>query len=303
MGARHYDPLSGRFLSADPLGHSATPDLYSYAGGDPINFVDPTGRNAYGIDGTAFDVGRGMGGNRSNVRDFINRIDRSTGEESVYFGGPGTRDYALLNQATGLDTNGVADLVYNRIKDDIANEVGNYETINLVGWSRGAVAAVAVADRLAADGIDINYLGLYDAVEMVPNPSEILPGDQGFPGSLPTNVQNFAHAQKTGPTLFLKESRIPFPTSDYIPYWQDTNKSEQNFPLVDGKFGFFHPFFKDTRSTHGDIGVNPTNTGAHQFILNRAAQAGVPLVNTNAAAQITDPVAGNNPPAPGKPSK
>ena len=44
MGARHYDPLSGRFLSADPLGHSATPDLYSYAGGDPINFLDPTGR-------------------------------------------------------------------------------------------------------------------------------------------------------------------------------------------------------------------------------------------------------------------
>ncbi|QYY34820.1 DUF6531 domain-containing protein [Ruficoccus sp. ZRK36] len=45
MGARYYDPVSGSFLSADPLGHSASLDLYSYAGGDPINFMDPTGRN------------------------------------------------------------------------------------------------------------------------------------------------------------------------------------------------------------------------------------------------------------------
>jgi len=33
----------GRFLSPDPLGHAASWDLYSYAGGDPINSVDVTG--------------------------------------------------------------------------------------------------------------------------------------------------------------------------------------------------------------------------------------------------------------------
>lgn len=49
MGARHYDSLIGRFISPDPLGHSATPDLYSYALGDPINFFDPTGRIGTGI--------------------------------------------------------------------------------------------------------------------------------------------------------------------------------------------------------------------------------------------------------------
>lgn len=44
QGARYYDPVAGRFLSPDPLGHEASMDLYSYANGDPINFMDPDGR-------------------------------------------------------------------------------------------------------------------------------------------------------------------------------------------------------------------------------------------------------------------
>ncbi len=44
MGARYYESSSGRFLSPDPYGHAASLSLYDYASGDPINFVDPTGR-------------------------------------------------------------------------------------------------------------------------------------------------------------------------------------------------------------------------------------------------------------------
>jgi RHS repeat-associated protein len=36
MGARYYDPLSGRFLSADPLGNAASMSLYDYCNGDPV---------------------------------------------------------------------------------------------------------------------------------------------------------------------------------------------------------------------------------------------------------------------------
>jgi RHS repeat-associated protein len=43
LGAREYDPVAARFLNADPLGHSGSLDLYSFAGGDPVNFFDPTG--------------------------------------------------------------------------------------------------------------------------------------------------------------------------------------------------------------------------------------------------------------------
>ncbi len=44
LGTRYYDPQSGVFVSCDPLGHSATMDLYSAFAGDPINSFDPDGR-------------------------------------------------------------------------------------------------------------------------------------------------------------------------------------------------------------------------------------------------------------------
>ncbi|MDF3056316.1 MAG: hypothetical protein K0R17_531 [Rariglobus sp.] len=44
LGARYYEPISGRFLSPDPAGHAASMSLYDYAFNDPINFMDPDGR-------------------------------------------------------------------------------------------------------------------------------------------------------------------------------------------------------------------------------------------------------------------
>jgi hypothetical protein len=44
IGARYYDPMAGRFISADPLGHAGSWDLYSFSNGDPLNRFDPDGR-------------------------------------------------------------------------------------------------------------------------------------------------------------------------------------------------------------------------------------------------------------------
>ncbi len=49
MGHRYYDPSLGRFTQPDPSGQETNP--YLYAGGDPINNVDPSGLDFLGWDG------------------------------------------------------------------------------------------------------------------------------------------------------------------------------------------------------------------------------------------------------------
>jgi RHS repeat-associated protein len=56
LGARYYEPTSGRFLSPDPLGHAASMSLYDFANGDPVNGFDPDGRNVVGEFAHEFNV-------------------------------------------------------------------------------------------------------------------------------------------------------------------------------------------------------------------------------------------------------
>ena len=50
LRARYYNPLAGRFMSRDPnAGNQFNPKAlhkYLYAGGDPVNWVDPLGRDS-----------------------------------------------------------------------------------------------------------------------------------------------------------------------------------------------------------------------------------------------------------------
>jgi RHS repeat-associated protein len=48
LGARYYDPVAGRMVSPDPLGHAASMSLYDLCNGDPLNRFDADGRIAKG---------------------------------------------------------------------------------------------------------------------------------------------------------------------------------------------------------------------------------------------------------------
>jgi RHS repeat-associated protein len=76
MGARYYEPSSGRFLSPDPMGHAASMSLYDFCNGDPVNGFDPDGRIA-----TRF--GKWSEGALSNALSAVNVFDSNPNKRSV----------------------------------------------------------------------------------------------------------------------------------------------------------------------------------------------------------------------------
>jgi RHS repeat-associated protein len=70
-GARWYDPALGMFLTHDPARQFASP--YSYGGGDPLNWSDPTGED-FGISAliAAFVIGFAIGFTATAIQAGVN---------------------------------------------------------------------------------------------------------------------------------------------------------------------------------------------------------------------------------------
>jgi RHS repeat-associated protein len=71
FGARDYDPSIGRWTQKDAIGFNGGLNFYSYAGGDPINQVDPSGNFFWIAVGAAVggsaDLAWQLAGNGGNL--------------------------------------------------------------------------------------------------------------------------------------------------------------------------------------------------------------------------------------------
>jgi len=261
---RYYDPSSGRWLSRDPAGESginvmagnedavgmAAPDnnLYEFVGDNPISQVDPMGLAFYAIDGTWAKAGDG-----TNPEKMYNWTKE---DPKRYYRGP----QGLFNGATGISTLAIAKNVKHQICEDYCAVGGKDFTVNLTGWSRGAVAAVWVAVLLNEEGCDcgcgtkrpipVNWIGLFDACNMA--------WTEPPPSSIPGNVAHFYHAVKT------RTDQWYFPTFHFS---GGTEKKIYNYrdPIL---------------SSHSDVGTSDTATethinGAENWIQDTATASGV----------------------------
>lgn len=258
---RYYDPSPSRWLSRDPVTESGfnvvagnedgvgmgVPDnnLYAFVANNPIIQVDPLGLAFYTIDGT-WTTASAMS-NPWKLYHWTKELPR------WYYRGP---RFGL----TGADTLYIAQKVKRQVCSDYCAAGGEDFTVNLTGWSRGAVAAVWVAVLLNEEGCDcgcgekrpipVNWIGLFDAVNMawtVPPPS-----------SVPGNVAHFYHAVKTGTDQW------------YYPTFHFGGGTEHKV------YNYRPPIL----SSHGDVGISDTATEIHindayNWIENSAVASGV----------------------------
>jgi RHS repeat-associated protein len=141
LGARYYEPTSGRFLSCDPLGHAASRSLYDFCNGDPVNFFDPDGR----IFGTGLGFGEFFGSVGSGMAQGAGNYFVGLGQGMV--GAVNGAQNAILhpvttfeNAANGLGTlagnlryntsdtlSGIGNTITNTVTDSgkLGNAIGN----------------------------------------------------------------------------------------------------------------------------------------------------------------------------------
>lgn len=90
LGAREYDPATGRFISVDPLLEIDKPQTlngYTYAAQNPLAFLDPTGLGL--ACGEGFDLGCGTGV-QTHADGSLSKDGKRTGGGNIYDTGGGS---------------------------------------------------------------------------------------------------------------------------------------------------------------------------------------------------------------------
>ena len=98
---RYYDPEIGRYLTADPIGQKAGPNLFTYVGNNPLYWIDPYGLyecscRATGPSGHAPDTGQNYDGSGRKWCQYT--CTRKDTNETKTVNGPGSGQFCIGQQ-------------------------------------------------------------------------------------------------------------------------------------------------------------------------------------------------------------
>lgn len=152
MQARYYDPVTGHFLSVDPIGvaprNSYNFNRYGYAKNNPINFLDPDGRDAqlFWTDPThvtltvPYIVGVNGGSHLPMTTASINASFKQDFSGKVVLNGQTITVIAQAVEANGTNTTGHTNFLSVVPDTQGVTQSGRAET-NKIGGDRVTVAA------------------------------------------------------------------------------------------------------------------------------------------------------------------
>lgn len=290
---RYYDPRSGRYISADPLGLRGGVNSYVYADGNPLKYVDPTGLILFAFDGTANGAHPDPKKNEShsNVYKFYTAYEAS---DKFYITGIGTTDINMPVEGSIYSGDGFKErLELGFVFLDTYIRKSNDKdplTIDVIGFSRGAAEARAWLNQLqsrlskGAYKVDeryrcivFNFAGLWDTVPHI----GLLNGEESkYNFTLPKELKFAAHAHALNdyrgePADFDFHSILLNPTAD-VP----KNRIERNFLGAHSDIG-------------GGYGKGDLSDVALKWMIEQAGMHGVPVNQSIVAKEgwneVTEP--------------
>ena len=136
--ARYYNPAWGRFISEDPIGLAGGINRYAYAGGNPVGFRDPSGRNPI----LAGAIGGAIGGAAGSI---IGQLINNGGRfECINWGwngvGGAAAGGAIIGAAIGAGAGWALDAGAAAAGADVAGLAGDAGAAGTTGaFSEGAL--------------------------------------------------------------------------------------------------------------------------------------------------------------------
>ena len=164
MQARFYSPVYRRFLNEDPSGFSGGVNLYAFAGGDPVNLMDP-----FGLGPTSSGIGQSLlNGAASFIANASGYTNFSNGNQDFQNGNylhgaanyvAGTVNEALLITGVGAAYSKAAGMVSSAVDGlvaEIANPVpGTLARVIPNGINTTTLGAPGAADVFVADAAQL----------------------------------------------------------------------------------------------------------------------------------------------------
>ena len=173
LNARLYDPVTGRFVSADPIGLQGGANIYAYAGNNPVGVSDPSGMSpAITAQRAAYFASVANGTSLGDIRDARqgqDLLDKALADQEADLFGTGWvgaspddhSDFSSGLVSTGLQQTAQNAITYANVASTPAASGGNGTVSTVTAAAANTTQGVGGSTNNGTGGIDTCGCGVY----------------------------------------------------------------------------------------------------------------------------------------------